>query len=195
MDETGFQPKEFTLNRKKFLIQILIAVGISVLFQFVIDPYIYDPIIRTLFGGVMESLGAIVITSLSMWFFSFSISFFIYPDNELVNSYLFCALIPLGFLVAIEFIVIHLFFDFLHIFPIVVIGFILWKKRSTIRFRNVVCSTVILIVWVLIVWLLKLNYMGVALHLGIIIIIGWSLLNAIMSYLISRLSRKSVNDS
>ena len=55
----------YSLDRKKFLIQILIAVGISIFFQFIIDPFIYDPYIREFIGG-MEGGDAIVICSLSM---------------------------------------------------------------------------------------------------------------------------------
>ncbi len=172
------------LNRKKFIIQILIAIGISVFFQLVIDPLIYDPFIRENLGGLIEAGDAIVICSLSMWFLSFSMAFLYYRNNEIINNYLFCAFLPLLLIVGFEFASLF-FIDFLHI-PPVIIGFvILWRYRATLKLRNVLVTSLVLVIWIIIVRLVGTNYQSVSLFpMGLLAIIFWPLLNIFLYYLV-----------
>jgi hypothetical protein len=180
------------LNKKKFLIQILIAICISVFFQFVIDPLIYDPYIRQQLMVFPEPPGSIVICSLSMWFFSFSLAFLYYPSNTIINSYLYCALIPLSLLVGIEFTYLF-FYDFLHILPLISIFIILWKKRSTIKLKNVAVTSIVLIIWATIARLTEVNYTGVPLFpFGLLAIIIWPLLNITLLYIANFIQSKRV---
>ena len=180
------------LDKKKFLIQILVAIGISVLFQLVIDPVIYDPFIRDRMGGFLEPGDAIVICSMSMWFFSFSLTFFIYRTNEIINNYLLCAFIPLAIIVGFEFATLF-FIDFLHIPPVIIIVFIIWKHRSTFQLKKVAIASVVLIIWATTVRLIGTNYTGLPLfpH-GLVAVIGWPLLNILLAYILIRTDRTRV---
>ena len=182
----------FELDRKKFLIQILIAVGISIFFQLIIDPWIYDPYIRNVMGG-LEGEDAIVITSLSMWFFSFSIAYFYYPKNEIITNYLICALLPLALIVGVEF--ARLFFiDFLHIPPLITIGYILIKQRDTLKLKLVAITSVILSLWMTIVRLIGTNYAFIPiLPWGLIAIITWPLITSFIVYIILIIEKKRIN--
>ena len=178
---------EFTLDTKRFIIQILIAAIISVVFQFLIDPIIYDPYVRqAMAGGFIDPGNAVVITSMSMWFFSFSIAFFYYPENEVINSYLLCAFIPLVGIIAGEFIGL-MFWDFLHIPPVVIITiFIFWKRRETLNLKNILIASVILSFWLLIVHLLGLNYATIQTPFIIAAMGLWPALNLILGYILIR---------
>lgn len=177
------------LDKRRFFIQIGIAVCISIFFQFVLDPYIYDPYIRDQMTGLFEAGDAIVICSLSMWFFSFSLAFFYYK-NELLTNYLICSFIPLLIIVIAEF-TFFLFYDFLHIPPVIVVCYILCKYRQTIRLKYVALSSLFLILWATTVRLLGTNYTAIALFpLGLLAIICWPLMNLFFALLIKYFDKK-----
>jgi len=104
------------LDRKKFNIQILIAVIISLLFHLIIDPYFYFPFLKDNFP-IPDFLDeeSFSITTLSLWIFSFSVVFFYYPDNFIINNFLVSSLVPLLFVVITEFLS-SFFLDIFHIF-------------------------------------------------------------------------------
>lgn len=173
---------DFKLDKKRFLIQLLIAVVISVLFQLIINPFIYEPFIRSQ-RSVFINPGEIAVTSISIWFFSFSIAFFYYQDNELINSYLLCSLIPVIGTFVIEFI----FYDFLHIPPIIIVIYILWKRRGTINLRYVISVSIVLSFWLLIVRLLEFNYTAIPFPLIVIVMLIWPFLNFLFGFIIVKL--------
>ncbi|MHA1298726.1 MAG: hypothetical protein ACTSO9_04695 [Candidatus Helarchaeota archaeon] len=180
----------FVINRKRFYIQIIIAVVISVIFQLLIDPFIYDPYVRKQIGGFIDPGNAIVITSMSMWFFSFSFAFLYYQDNEIINSYLLCAFIPLVGIVTIEFFSL-LFWDFLHIPPIITIIYIIWKQKETINLRYVFFASIILSVWLITVRLLGFNYTGLAIPIAIGAMCIWPCINLLFSYVLIKIFKKT----
>ena len=176
---------DFSLDKKRFLIQILIAVVISVLLQILVVPFIIDPLTRK-FPTLFETRATILITTLSFWFFSFSVAFFYYPENEIINSYLLCSLIPLVIIIVQEFISLF-FFDVLHLLPIIVVILIAWKNPNTINLKNVTITSPMLIIWFLIVRLLGINYPSFELSpLGITYLITWGIMNIVLAYIITK---------
>ena len=180
-----FEKSDFEIDNKKFLVQILIAAAISVVFQLFIDPFIYDPYVRqAMAGGFIDPGDAIVITSMSMWFFSFSIAFFYYPENEIINSYLLCSFVPLIGIVAGEFICL-MFYDFLHLPPVIIIAiFIFWKGRETLDMRTIAISSIILSFWLLTVHLLGFNYATLQTWMIVVAMGLWPVLNLILGYIL-----------
>ncbi len=176
---------DFTIDRKRFIIQILIAVAISVLFQLVIDPFIYDPYVRQNPANFIDAGKAIVITSMSMWFFSFALAFFYYPENEIITSFLTCAFIPLAAIVAIEFASLF-FYDFLHVLPVIIIVYIFWKKRDVLDLKYIAIWSVVLSFWLLTVHLLGFNYATLKLEMIMIGMAGWPVLNLILGHVLTR---------
>ncbi|MFX0133208.1 MAG: hypothetical protein ACFFDN_06145 [Candidatus Hodarchaeota archaeon] len=175
----------FSLDNKRFLIQILIAVIISVLLQIVIVPLVIDPLTRR-FPTIFERRATILITTLSFWFFSFSVAFFFYPENEIINSYLLCSFIPLVIIIIQEFIALF-FFDVLHMLPIIVVIYIVWKLPDTINLKFTTIASPILVLWFFTVRLLGINYPDFELSfLGISYIIIWGILNIIIAYIITK---------
>jgi len=140
--------------------------------------------------GLFEPGDPYVICSLSMWFFSFSIAFLFYRDNEIINNYLLCAFFALGMLVAVEFAFLF-FIDFLHIPPIIVIFIILWRYRATLKIKNVFVTSLVLIVWIAIVRLVGTNYQSIPLFpMGLLLLIFWPLSNLLIVYLVIRFDRR-----
>ncbi|MBD3228929.1 MAG: hypothetical protein GF329_12140 [Candidatus Lokiarchaeota archaeon] len=134
---------------------------------------------------------AIVITSLSQWFFSFSFAYIFYPDNEILNNYLLCGFMPLLIIVGVEFFVLYLFYDFLHIPPIIVSIYIILKKYSKIKLKAIGTISALLMVWAAIVRLIGTNYTTVSLFPeGLIVIILWALFNLSMGFIIKYISKK-----
>ena len=176
---------DFSLDKKRFLIQIVLAVVISILLQLVVVPLIIDPLTRK-FPTIFETRATILITTLSFWFFSFSVAFFFYPENEIINSYLLCSLIPLVVIIVQEFISLF-FFDVLHLLPIIVVILIVWKNPKTINLKYVTITSPLLVIWFLIVRLLGINYPTFELSpLGIIYLITWSFMNILLAYIITK---------
>lgn len=177
------------MNRKKFLIQIIIAIAISVLFQFVIAPFIIDPVMAFVTGEAQDS--SRIIITLSQWFFSFSVAFFYYPKNELVNSYLFCGFLPVTFFLLYKFIFLQVFVDFLHILPIIVNIIILWKLRETINLKLVSICSLFLVAWLVADRLLELAYIEFPIFpIGVIVIVILPVFNILVAYLIQFLRSK-----
>ncbi|MFX1453208.1 MAG: hypothetical protein ACFFCM_20410 [Promethearchaeota archaeon] len=176
---------DFSLDKKRFLIQILIAVVISVLLQIVIVPLIIDPLTRR-FPTIFETRATILITTLSFWFFSFSVAFFFYPENEIIDSYLLCSIIPLIIIIIQEFVSLF-FFDILHLLPIIVVILIIWKNPKTINLKYVTITSPLLVIWFLIVRLLGINYPTFELSpLGITYLITWGIMNIVLAYIITK---------
>lgn len=177
------------IDKKKFLIQIVIAILISIFFQFVLDPFVYDPYVRESIR--MLAGDAIVITSLSMWFFSFSFAYLFYPDNEILSNYILCGFIPLLIIVGVEFFALHMFYDFLHIPPIIVSIYIILKKYTKIQLKTVGIISALLMIWAAIVRLVGTNYTSVSLFPeGLVVVILWPLLNLLMAFIIRYVSNK-----
>ena len=186
------ESSSFSLDKRVFLIQILITISISVFLQLVIDPLIIDPLTKR-HQNIFETAPTVLITSLSCWFFSFSMSFLYYPKNELVNSYLFCSIIPLTVIVAQEFFALF-FFDLLHLIPIIVVIYIILKKRDTINPKYVTIFSPILVIWYFTVKLLGLNYLSFEIFpFGLIYMIIWAFLNVIISYILKNKIKNNLN--
>ncbi|MHA1265637.1 MAG: hypothetical protein ACTSRS_10415 [Candidatus Helarchaeota archaeon] len=178
-----------SFNKKKFIIQLLIALSISLFFQFILDPLVYTPYVRAQLSGFFETENSIVICSLSMWFFSFAFAFFYYK-NSIITNYLVCSFIPLLLIVGIEF-SFFLYYDFLHIPPLIVVGYILWNYRATLRLYKIAFTSVILVAWATLVRLLGTNYTGVPLFpLGLIAIVCWPLINVLFIYILLFLDKR-----
>jgi hypothetical protein len=169
------------INKRKFIIQIAIAVTITLLFHFLIDPYLYHPYIKNFFGDYLSG-SPFAITTLSVWLFSFSFAFFYYPDNEAINNFLVSGFPPLASILAFEFYSL-VFLDFFHILPLIVTLIILSKKRSTLKAKNIVIITIIQIIWVSTVRLTGINYTRMPIFpFGLIMGVLWILFNLSLSY-------------
>jgi hypothetical protein len=152
--------KLLSLNlRTVTVIQLAIAAAISLLFQFLI-PFSWQPL-DTFQHGAKEhgDPGAnIVIFTISQWYFSLSIAWLFYRKNPFLNNFLIYSIIPLGIIIIYEFVVLFLYYDYIHITPVIIDIYLMWKGRETL-FRKFAPFIITLnIAWLLLVYFLKLAY-------------------------------------
>lgn len=153
----------FRLNylnlRSITLIQVAIATIISLLFQFLI-PYWWQPLDTFQYGVRQHGDEGvnIVIFTVSQWYFSFSIAWLIYPDNPYLNNFLIYSIVPLGIIVVYEFFVLFLFWDYIHLIPVILDIYLLWKKKQTLRQKFAPFIILLNTIWLFSVYFLKLAY-------------------------------------
>jgi hypothetical protein len=141
------------------LIQFAIAIIVSLLFQFLI-PYWWQPL-DTFQYGIKQHGDAgvnIVIFTVSQWYFSFSIAWFINRENKYIDNFLIYSIVPLGIIVVYEFIILHLFFDYIHLLPLLIGIYLIWKKRYTLRQKYAPYIILLNTSWLFSVYFLKLAY-------------------------------------
>lgn len=157
--EEEFEVEIQSINWNRFLIQIVVAISIALLMQFLIFPHVIMPFLNLYYSQFME-FSQVPISSLSMWFFAFSCVYFIYPDNKFINNYIFCSFFPLMFIVSMEWMGLF-FWDFFHLLPIIINFYILAKKSRLIRLSQVAIIQAFLILWFVLVQTFGLNYQTV----------------------------------
>lgn len=172
-----------TLRTKSF-IQITVATIISLIFQFLI-PYYWQPLDTFLYGAKQHGdLGAnIVIFTISQWYFSLSIAWLISRDNPYINNFLIYSIVPLGIIVIYEFFALFLFYDYIHITPVIVDIYLIWKKRETLSQNYALIIITLNISWLLSVYFLKLAYYNEDLLIYIRNVLIYLVLWTILSFL------------
>lgn len=88
----------------------------------------------------------VIIISVSFWSTAISLSVGFYPDNEIINSYVFCVTIPFSS-VAVYYTAVLGIYDLFHYIPIIVGTLILGFKRHTIKLKYVIIINILIMVW------------------------------------------------
>ena len=140
-------------------IQIAIATIISIMFQFVI-PFSWQPLDRFLYGVKQhgDPGSNLVIFTISQWYFSFSLAWFIYRDNPYINNFLIYSIVPLGIIFFYEYFIIFFYYDYIHVIPVFIDIYIIWKKRETLFQKSGLLVIVLNICWLFLVYFFKLAY-------------------------------------
>jgi len=142
------------------IIQIVVALLITIIFQFIV-PLSWQPLdVYTLGPDVKHGTpGAnIVVFAISQWYFSLSIAWFLKRDNKYLNNFLAYAVVPLTSIIVPEFFIIGLYYDYIHLIPFIVSVFILFRKRDSVFPKYVIYYLIILGVWLIIDYVFKLAY-------------------------------------
>ena len=178
--------------KRKTIIQLAIATIISLLFQFVI-PFSWQPL-HLYNNGINAQHGDsglnLVIFTISQWYFSLTLAWFIFRDNKYLNNFLAYSIVPLSTILIPEFFIYRLYYDYIHILPFIVGTYITWKKRDTLFEKYVIPNFILVSIWFYIVYFLKLAY-----YQGPILtfVINWffiSVLNFCFSVFIRFLKRR-----
>ncbi len=141
------------------VIQLVIAIAISFFFQFLI-PFSWQPLDTFQYGAKQhgDSGANIIIFTISQWYFSLSIAWLFYRKNPYINNFLIYSIVPLGMIVIYEFVVLFLYYDYIHITPLIIDIYLIWKGRETL-FRNFAPLIITLnIIWLFLVYFFKLAY-------------------------------------
>lgn len=119
-----------------FIIQILGAICIALLFQFVF-PLWWQPLDAHNRGKVnhFDPNTNITIFTISLWQFAFSVMWFFDPDNVFINNFLVYSIPSHTMIMIQEFCIFHLYIDYIHLLPLGLGYLILLKKRETLKQR------------------------------------------------------------
>lgn len=166
------------------LIQILSGTIISLIFQFLI-PFSWQPLDTFLYGVKQHGDPGInlVIFTISQWYFSFSLAWFIYRDNPYINNFLIYSIVPLGIIFLYEFLFLYFYYDYIHVTPFILDIYLIWKKRETLSQKFGIYIIVLNISWLIIVYFLKLAYYNEDLLVFIRNILIYSVLWILLSFL------------
>lgn len=140
-------------------IQLATAILISLIFQFLI-PFSWQPLDTFQYGASQHGDPGtnLVIFTISQWYFSFSIVWFFYRKNPYLNNFLIYSIVPLGIIVVYEFSVLFLYYDYIHILPLFVDVYMIWKQRKTLLKRFAPYIIPLNILWLVSVYFFKLAY-------------------------------------
>jgi len=174
------------------IIQLLIATLISLLFQFVI-PMTWQPLYYFGSGPNVQHFDEgtnIVIFTVSQWYFSLSIAWFVKRDNPYINNFLVYSLIGLIITIITEVASYGLFYDYYHIIPFGVSIYIFWKKKETLYPKYVIHNSIFITIWLLLVYFLRLAYFQASIidyltRLILIVLLGY-----VLAYIIKYLKER-----
>ncbi|MBD3339349.1 MAG: hypothetical protein GF353_09580 [Candidatus Lokiarchaeota archaeon] len=149
------------------MIQIAIASIISLLYQFVF-PMTWQPLDVAMFGPNIKHGDPnrnVVIATISQWYFSISIAWFLYRENPYINNFLIYSFIPICTILLLDIVLFHLYWDYIHLLPFIVDIYIFRNKRFTLYqkwfpYYYIFCCT-----WVFSTYFFDLAYHGAPLSL------------------------------
>jgi hypothetical protein len=141
------------------IIQIIIVIVISLTFQFII-PFSWQPLDNYQYGASQHRDPGtnLVIFTISQWYFSVSIAWLFYRKNPYLNNFLIYSIVPLGIIVVYEFTILFLYYDYIHIVPLFVDIYLIWKHRETLLKRFAPYVITLNIIWLLSVYFFDLAY-------------------------------------
>jgi len=166
------------------IIQIVISTTVSLIFQFII-PFSWQPLDTFLYGIKQHGDPGtnIIIFTISQWYFSFSIAWLIFQDNPYINNFLIYSIVPLGIIVFYEFFFLYLYYDYIHITPIIIDIYLIWKKRDTLSQKYAFSIILVNITWLITVYFLNLAYYNEELPIYIRNLLIYIVLWIILSFL------------
>ncbi len=158
MSRIKFKFSELKL-RTITLIQVTIAIVISMIFQFLI-PFSWQPLDTFLYGVRLHGDPGtnLVIFTISQWYFSFSLAWLIYRDNLYINNFLIYSIVPLGIIFVYEFFFLFLYYDYIHVVPFILDIYLILKKKKTFSQKLGIYIIALNICWLILVYFLKLAY-------------------------------------
>ncbi len=194
MIRSKFKLKQLSIKTVT-LIQIVIATVISIIFQFLI-PFSWQPLDTFLYGARNHGDPGVnlVIFTISQWYFSFSIAWLIFWDNPYINNFLIYSIIPLGIIVFYEFFFLYFYYDYIHITPIIIDVYLIWKKRDTLSQKYAFSIILINITWLLSVYFFKLAYYSEKIPIYIRNLLIYIVLWLILSFVFRSKSKNGLNN-
>ena len=192
MSESKFKLKELNLKTITF-VQIMTATVISLVFQFLI-PFSWQPLDTFLYGIRQHGDPGtnLVIFTISQWYFSISLAWFIYRDNPYINNFLIYSIVPLGIIVIYEFFFLYLYYDYIHITPVIIAAYLIWKRRETLSRKSAFYIIPVNISWLFSVYFLKLAYYNEVLLFFIRNVLIYTALWILLSFFFNSKSRDHI---
>jgi hypothetical protein len=144
------------------IFQTIIAATISLFYQFIF-PMTWQPLDVAMFGPNIKHGDPgrnFVIATLTQWWFSFTIAWFVYRDNPYINNFLAYSFVSMGVILFLEVVLYKLYWDYIHMIVFIVDIYIFWKKRATLFQKWLLYYLTIITIWYFSVYFLRLAYFG-----------------------------------
>lgn len=143
-------------------IQIIVALVISLIFQFII-PLAWQPLDAFEAGKLIqhgdEGMNIIFFT-VSQWYFSFSISWHLRRDNKYINNFLVYSIPGLSIIIFIEFFLYGLYYDYIHLLTLVTALYIIVKKKDSLIPKHAIPNFILASIWMYSIYFLRLAYLN-----------------------------------
>jgi hypothetical protein len=141
------------------ILQIIGAIALSSIYQFII-PLSWFPLDSFTRPTVKHGDPGtnIIIFTISQWYFSFSVVWFFKRDNKFINNFLIYSIPPLYSMLILEFFGFRLFYDYIHIIPLIVAFTIFFTQLKNITPKFVVLNILISSIWLYLAYFFRVAY-------------------------------------
>ena len=141
------------------ILQFIGAIIISIVFQFLI-PLSWQPLDSYLKPTIQHGDPGtnVIILTISQWYFSFSIMWFFKRSNKFINNFLIYSIPPLFSILMLEFYVFKIYYDYIHLLPLIVAFLIFFTQIETIKPKLVIWNILLLSIWLFTTFSLRLAY-------------------------------------
>jgi len=141
------------------ILQIIGAIIMSIVFQFLI-PLSWQPLDSYLKPTIQHGDPGtnVIILTISQWYFSFSIMWFFKRSNKFINNFLIYSIPPLFSILMLEFYVFKIYYDYIHLLPLIVAFLIFFTQIETIKPKLVIWNILLLSIWLFTTFSLRLAY-------------------------------------
>ena len=141
------------------ILQIIGAVALSLVYQFII-PWSWFPLDSFTRPTVKHGDPGtnVIIFTISQWYFSFSVVWFFKRDNNFINNFLIYSIPPLYAIFILEFFGFKLFYDYIHIIPLIVAFSIFFTQLKSITPKFVILNILVSSIWLFLAYFFRLAY-------------------------------------
>ena len=173
------------------ILQIIGAIVISIVFQFVI-PLSWQPLDSYLKPTIQHGDPGtnVVILTISQWYFSFSVVWFFKRSNKFINNFLLYSFPPLFSIFIMEFYVFRIYYDYIHLLPIIVAFLIFFTQIESIKPKFVIWNILFLSIWLFTTFSLRLAYYNDPLSLFVLKLAIICIVDIIIAIIVHQLHKK-----
>jgi len=141
------------------ILQFIGAIIISIVFQFLI-PLSWQPLDSYLKPTIQHGDPGtnVIILTVSQWYFSFSVMWFFKRSNKFINNFLIYSIPALFSIFMLEFYVFKIYYDYIHLLPLIVAFLIFFTQIESIKPKFVIWNILLLSIWLFITFSLRLAY-------------------------------------
>ena len=141
------------------ILQVIGAIIINLVYQFII-PLSWFPLDSftrpTVAHG--DPRTNIIIFTISQWYFSFSVVWFFKRNNKFINNFLIYSITPLYPMLILEFFGFGLYYDYIHILPLIVAFLIFFTQLESLKPKFVIINIIISCIWIYLAYFWRLAY-------------------------------------
>jgi len=186
-------PKCFIRGYLTEILQIMGAIGISLLYQFVF-PLSWMPLDSRLRPWIQHGDPGtnVIILTISQWYFSFSVVWFFKRTNKFINNFLIYSIPPLFSIIMLEFYVFAIFYDYIHLLPLIVAFLIFFTQLESIKPKYVGLYLLLLSIWLFTDFFLRLAYYDDPLPFFVFKLVLICIVDILIAFIIHKLQKKGL---